>query len=301
MGDLRIRLFGAFEVTSRTCDAAVIKGRRTQELLAYLLLVPGQSRSRDVVAGAVWPDADAETSKKQVRQALWHVHQAVDADRAPDERLIAADGEQLAMNPARSVWCDALAFLDAVDPSPSRSSLSSSSSSTSSPADDRRLETALDLYRGPLLDGCYSEWCLVERERLEGLYLSALDAASLGAEARHDLDAAVHWARAILRVDPAHERSHYRLMRLHQALGDRTRALRQFDRCVTALRDELAVEPSRHTVALANAIRDDDGEPAPDPSGGPSLGTTDSEIVRELAELRRSIDRLQSSLLDRLA
>ena len=289
MGELRVRLFGAFEVTDASTDGGVSIGcRRAPEVLAYLLLVPGQSRSRDAVADAVWPEAAPDTSKRQIRQALWHLHGAVDDERQPESRLVLAEGEHLAINPQRPVWCDALSFLRSVD------------ASLAPNPDDSRLETALDLYRGPLLDGWYSEWCLAERDRLEGVYLTALDAASVRAEARGDLPTAISWALAILRVDPAHERTHLRLMRLYHALNDRTRALRQFDRCVDALRDELGVGPSARTVEFASAVREDlvvvDGPPS---DAGAHM--TVSEIVRELLALRHSVEQLQTCLLDRLA
>jgi DNA-binding SARP family transcriptional activator len=40
--------------------------------------------------------------------------------------------------------------------------------------------------------------------------------------------------------------------------GDRTAALRQYDHCVTALNEELGVNPSRLTVNLYNQIRLDE-------------------------------------------
>jgi DNA-binding SARP family transcriptional activator len=53
----------------------------------------------------------------------------------------------------------------------------------------------------------------------------------------------------------AHERIHRRLMRLYYLAGDRTAALRQYERCVTLLREELGVDPSERTVALYRQIR----------------------------------------------
>jgi DNA-binding SARP family transcriptional activator len=44
-------------------------------------------------------------------------------------------------------------------------------------------------------------------------------------------------------------------MRLFVANGDRTGALRQYDRCVAAVREELSARPEEETVALMREIR----------------------------------------------
>jgi DNA-binding SARP family transcriptional activator len=44
-------------------------------------------------------------------------------------------------------------------------------------------------------------------------------------------------------------------MRLYYLVGDRTAALRQYERCAEILRRELAVEPAASTIALYQQIR----------------------------------------------
>src|ERR1700675_5041594 len=65
-----------------------------------------------------------------------------------------------------------------------------------------------------------------------------------------------HGAR-ILACDRAREHTHWRLMRLQYLAGNRTGALRQYERCVAALREELGVKPAKRTTELYEQIRDD--------------------------------------------
>jgi DNA-binding SARP family transcriptional activator len=292
--ELRFRILGSFEMrATERRRVAPLEGRKAQELISFLLLVPGQAKARDVAVEALWPGAAPETGRKQIRQALWHIHQAADRDTADSERLVIADSDHLAVNPNRILSCDAVEFTEAMERLESR---------IAGVDDIQRVERALDLYRGPLLDGCYAEWCLVERERLEGLYLSALDGASVQAEARLDYESAAHWASALLRIDPAHERSHRRLMRLYFAMDDRTRALRQFERCCHALESELGVRPSSRTLAVAAAIRADVEPPAPRERVTVLPPRSERQaVLRELAALRRAVDELRRSVLERLA
>lgn len=49
---------------------------------------------REAVTDTLWPEARAESSRKLMRQVLWHIHRAADA--AAGERLVLADGAALA-------------------------------------------------------------------------------------------------------------------------------------------------------------------------------------------------------------
>src|SRR5260370_36850585 len=46
-------------------------------------------------------------------------------------------------------------------------------------------------------------------------------------------------------------------MKLHYLAGDRTAAIRQYERCVNSLRQELGVKPERRTVNLYERIKSD--------------------------------------------
>ena len=119
------------------------------------------------------------------------------------------------------------------------------------------LQSAVDLYQGDLLEGWYQDWCLYERERLQHLYLIMLDKLMGWCEASLDCERGLVYGTRILRYDIARERTHRRLMRLHYLSGDRTAALRQYNRCTTALREELGVKPAKRTIALYKQIESD--------------------------------------------
>ncbi|MCB1575637.1 MAG: hypothetical protein KDI80_16815, partial [Xanthomonadales bacterium] len=61
-------------------------------------------------------------------------------------------------------------------------------------------------------------------------------------------------ARELLSLDPLREASHRRLMRLHADLGERSRAIAQYQSCTQLLQSELGIAPSAETRALADEI-----------------------------------------------
>lgn len=62
-------------------------------------------------------------------------------------------------------------------------------------------------------------------------------------------------ARRLLALDTLHEPSHQSLIRLYAQAGQQAAALRQYQRCVEILADELGVDPSPETTTLAEQVR----------------------------------------------
>jgi DNA-binding SARP family transcriptional activator len=116
---------------------------------------------------------------------------------------------------------------------------------------------AVDLYSSGLLEGWYHDWCIFERERLENVYLSMLSKLIAYHESRRDYETAILYGHRILRQERAHERTHWTMMRLYYLAGDRTSALRQYERCASALKEELGVTPAKWTMALREQIMND--------------------------------------------
>jgi DNA-binding SARP family transcriptional activator len=104
------------------------------------------------------------------------------------------------------------------------------------------------------LADCYEDWCIVERERLQTLYLRALAKLMAYKTEQAEYDVAIDCARRILGCDPLREEVHRDLMRLHLNAGQPAAALRQYRLCESLLRDELAVEPAPETRSLLAPI-----------------------------------------------
>src|SRR5262249_28243962 len=120
----------------------------------------------------------------------------------------------------------------------------------------RALVEMAGIYKGDLLEGWSAEWCFYDRERYRRMYLAVLDKLADYFEGQHEYDAAVPYARLALKQDPARERAHRSVMRALAKSGDRSAALRQYERAVECLRDELGVDPEPETVVLERLIRE---------------------------------------------
>jgi len=249
MSRIRIQLFGQF---CALCNEQVVSGfeaYKVRELFSYLLLHQQHSISREFLAELLWPDTTTAQSKKKLRQALWHLQSALGSQHVPaHDRVLLVKPDRLQMNTEADLWLDMTIFERAfqlVQGIPGQK------------LDDQKVQivqNALQLYRGPLLEGCYSAWCLYERERFQNMYLALLDKLMDFCEVHLDYEAGLLYGMRLLSYDPVRERTHRRLMRLYYLNGDRAAALRQYEQCTAALNEELGVKPSKRTVALYKQI-----------------------------------------------
>jgi DNA-binding SARP family transcriptional activator len=112
------------------------------------------------------------------------------------------------------------------------------------------LDDALRLYRGDYLEDVYADWCALERERLQGRYLTALETlANLYVDQGY-LQRAIELHQRLLEQDPYQEAAYQGLMRCYFHLGDRAAAIRQYQICAETLRQDLGLHPMPETEAL---------------------------------------------------
>jgi DNA-binding SARP family transcriptional activator len=263
MSKLKINLFGKFSVRREEQPVPGFDAYKEQELLSYLLLHRNRPHSREALAGLLWGDVLTEKSKKYLRQALWHIQTALDADVGGDT-VLSVEHDWVQFNARADLWLDVEVFERAFMLVRDRRGADLNEECLEA------LQGAVQLYRGDLLEGWYQDWCLYERERLQNIYLVMLDKLMCFCEAKGKFELGQHYGSLVLRYDRAHERTHRQLMIFQYLSGDRTAALRQFERCAAALKEELGVSPDKLTAALYQQLRADQGdtaEPAPAASG----------------------------------
>ncbi len=91
-------------------------------------------------------------------------------------------------------------------------------------------------------------------------------------------------------------------MRLYYLAGDRTSALRQYQRCTAAIREELDVKPAQRTSALYEQMRADNFEsvlakPTP-PELVPVVATTEAlpDVLVHLNHLQSILSEIQKQV-----
>ena len=251
MAILKVCLFGKL---SLHCDADELAGfdaRKLQQLFCYLLIHRDHPHPREVLAGVLWGNNSTEQSKKYLRQTLWQLQSALDRGSDRSGNFITVDADWVNLNSSRDLWLDVAIFEDAFLP------VKDVQGHDLGDEKAQQLERAVQLYHGDLLEGWYEDWCLFERERLQNMYLAMLDKLMSYCEANEQYETGIVYGTRILSFDRAREHTHQHLMRLQYRAGNRTAALRQYERCTLALEEELGVKPAKSTQVLYEQIRND--------------------------------------------
>jgi DNA-binding SARP family transcriptional activator len=285
---LRVRLLGTLrpELETGQTPVAGLESSKVQELFAYILLHRLRPHARETLAGLLWRDSGPDQARKYLRQALWQLQAALDSvTPVAETRLLVVESDWVGLNANADIWLDVAEF----ERCGARVRGVRAAELAPECAEDAR--RALDLYTGDLLDGWYQDWCLYERERLQNLCLGLLDKLMRYSETHAEYEVGIAYGNRLLGYDHAREPTHRGIMRLLYLAGDRTAALRQYERCVSALEEELGVAPDRRTTALYHQIRLDRLEP-PDPPGPAAL----TDIPAALRQLQAMLADLQIGL-----
>ena len=231
---IRIHALGTLRVER---DGRVQERLPAQRVRCALLLYLAIERetTRDRVMGLFWPDRPPDRARHLLSQTLYELRQDLGSD------WITATGEQLVVND--TLWSDVVAFGDAVD------------------AGD--FDAAIEWYAGPLLGGGalaptreVEGWLERQQAVLTRLHRQARRGAIDARVEDGRLEEALAVARAWVELDPLDEDAQHRLIELMAATGDRSGALRQYERYARLVESELELEPLEETRDLVERIRD---------------------------------------------
>jgi DNA-binding SARP family transcriptional activator/predicted ATPase len=290
MPRLSIALLGSFQVTLDGRPVTDFVTAKTRALLAYFAVERDRPHRRESLAGLLWPDQSDQDARRNFRQALFNLRQALsDNDEQP---LLCVDRNDVQLNPAADLEVDVTTFTHLTETCDHHRHRRVDNCRPCV----LRLEQLLNLYRGEFLAGfslddstLFEEWLLLKREWLHGRAVEALITLAHYHERRGEYDQARRYAQRQVQVEPWREEAHRQLMRLLALAGQRSAAVAQYQTCVRVLRAELNVEPSVETTALFDQIRAG-SQPAPI---GSSLPIAPTPFVG------RELDRAE--LADRLA
>jgi predicted ATPase/DNA-binding SARP family transcriptional activator len=229
---LRIQLLDEFRLLMDGRLPISLNKPRQQALLAYLLLHRHAPQPRQQVAFCFWPDSTEGQAYTNLRKLYFQLRQAL----PQADCFLVADSQTIGWDATAPYTLDVAELDEALD-----------HLEASETPDLALVEQVMKLYRGELLPNCFDDWILPLRRSLHERVVNTLEKAIDGLEVQQEYEAGLRCAEHLLRLDPLHELTYRRLIRLRALKGDRAGALRVYHECVNVLQRELAVEPSAET------------------------------------------------------
>ncbi|HEX6551547.1 MAG TPA: AAA family ATPase [Ktedonobacteraceae bacterium] len=259
MSVLRLNVLGPPEVLHNG-SRLTFTLRKAQALLLYLA-VEGGMHPRSKLAAFLWPDSDPHDARTALRNALGLLRSLLansDSSAFQHSHLL-SEHELLGLNLQAPLELDLEVVQEAyhqahmvstLPPEPQRAALLA------------QLQHALSLVRGPFLEGFwlkeetgFDEWHEQQQWQWQVRLLLLFDRLSSWQEEAFEQEQARVTLTRWLALDPLSEEAARRLMRLLLAQGDPSAALQVYATLRTRLAQELQVQPSAETLALAEQVR----------------------------------------------
>lgn len=264
-------------------------------LFCFFVLNRRKMHPREHVAALFWGEDSTRHSLKRLRCTLWRLRSMLQESGVPPDDYLLVQDDSIGFVPASPYYLDVEAFEVTIlryQDVPGRALTQEQA---------EQLEKAVDLRIDDLLASTYEDWCLIDREQLNLLYLSALSKLVSFHETHGAFERALAYGERILTMDDTRETIHRKMMRLYWLSGNRNGSLVQYRRCAQILRETLNVSPMRETTELYQQILADRyalGKAPRELQTRPTLRGTD-ETTQLLAEQAlRSLQNVEATLAE---
>lgn len=247
---LQIETFGGFRAWRGAEEIPPTAWGREKAIQLLQLFVTFRRKQlhKEQIIDMLWPELEPGAGDRDFKVALNAIQKAIEPDRRPRapspyiQRLELTYGLNL-----DALWIDAEAF-----------ELHVQSGNQLLPEDRaaavREYRAAVQLYRGTYLpERRYEDWTASERERLQILALGTMTRLGEILLPEDPLEG-IRLGEQVLGYDRVWEEAYRLLMQAYMATGNRPMAIRSYQRCEAAIREEFGVEPLPETQKLYQAI-----------------------------------------------
>ncbi|GCE14514.1 BTAD domain-containing putative transcriptional regulator [Tengunoibacter tsumagoiensis] len=231
----KVRIFGFGEPSVTIHGAPVNRWRMARSMeLYFFLLDHNRPVHKERIIAALWPDENDHD--QTLRSTVYYLRKAIGETCIPYQG--GAYSLDLAALYGDKIWYDVQIFSEFY----ARAKAALADEKTESAK--KLLQETIDLYRGDYAQSFYSDWCSLRRDELRTTYLDARRELALLFWRDKQLEECIVQWQYLLAMDNCREDAHYGLMRAYMSQGKRGLALRQYQRCVDLLQEELGVPPS---------------------------------------------------------
>lgn len=246
---LFINYLGKFQVILNHLEINEWPGKKTEDVFAYLAYNHKRRIHRDVLMDRFWPNSSPDSARNCLNVTLHAIRKTFEEfDSTRD--YICYKHECYFINPEIELKIDVEEFLLFWKLAQSTERENGVDAALS------KYELAAAIYKGDFMsENFYGAWADLDRENLKEIYMEILNKLSNYYSLDGKPDVAIDLCDLMLKKDNCREDVHRRLMRCFYRVGQRDKAIRQFNKCAEILKSELKLSPSKATVQLLEKIR----------------------------------------------
>lgn len=248
--EIQINLFGSLNLIRnyRKLGDKEWQREKSKELFVYLYCHRQRYMPKEEIAQALWPDRSVETLDRDFKVVLNTLLKVLEPKRnaRQDSFFIHRKNNMYQLQHIQFLHIDVERFhyyyalgMEEFDPLLS----------------NEWLQIAADSYK----DVLYAEkkqidWLTQDRDKLQTLYIEVLERLAQNATRLQQFKQAIFYAEKIVQEDVLWEEGYRLLMYSYYQLGNRSLALKWYEKCVHHLQKELNTSPMEPTMAVFDLI-----------------------------------------------
>lgn len=245
---LAVYCLGSFQVYQ---DEQLVENwlsRKALSVFKYLILEHPNPVAKEILMDKFWPDSDPESARRNLHQAIYALRQILRGDQAEFNHIYFKN-DCYTMNPDLDMWIDFQEFEKCINAGRRQDKSEDVDKAI------EQYEIAEELYQGDFLEeDLYEDWPILRREQLCRSYFDLVDRLTGLYLQTGQYTSATYLCHKVLAKDRCYEAAHRLLMQCYLAQGQRHMAVRQYQTCMQALREDLGIQPTRETVELYHRI-----------------------------------------------
>lgn len=240
---LFIKLMGNPSIVIDQNDITTDISAKSAGIIYYLAVNP--SHSKDKIAFIFWEDSDAHSARYNLRYNIWNINKLLAGKYNCQSPLICTDKGQLSISTDYELKLDIDLYQRELA--------------------DCTIDQLLGIknrYCGEFLSDLYlknclqfNDWVFFEREKYQRKHYNVLHLLLAHYKQNLLYQEAIDIVKIMLSFNAYDEDLYVEMIKLLIQLGDRSTALRQYDKCIHMLRDELNVSPKTSTECLLKVIK----------------------------------------------
>lgn len=249
MDILKVKLIGDIEIKFGQLDILPKLSSKSVAIITILICNESHKISRDKLSSMLWADS-FDTANYNLRYNLWNIKKVVPKDNENND-FITTTKDYCQINPKYKFNCDIFDFDD----------INLEKRNLRSSVFLNKLISAKNNFKGDFLDQLYikdsddyNEWVLANRAKYQKKYIEVLNLLLYYYNNSSEYEKAVEILEDILSVNPYEEEAHYNLMKLYIEKNERHKAVIQYKKCYSILRQELNIVPQKKITELYSSI-----------------------------------------------
>lgn len=251
---LKVKTLGQFKVMRGRIEVkdSDWKRKKARTLFKIFLTYQNELIPKEKLAEMISPKKDQKSAIRDFKVALNALNNVLEPNREARATpfFINKKGSRYGLNPNSSYKVDINEFEDLIKQGIEHYNQNNLENAINC------LSEAVNLYNGSFLPNClYQDWTREIREKYKQLFIQGVEILAEIYYKKQEYQRTIEMAEKLIAEESSVEEAYQLMMKAYNEMGQRSQAIRTYQRCADNLEQELGVIPTQKTIELFKDIK----------------------------------------------